>query len=504
MSPALLELKGICKSFGATRALRNVDLAVCAGEVHALIGENGAGKSTLMKILSGAYQADAGRIFLKGLARTIRSPLEGRRSGVAMIYQELNLAPHLTVEENLTLGAESSALGFVRRDRAALRRALELLGHAELPLSARVAALPIGLQQIVEIARALVTRADVIIMDEPTSSLSAADTARLFAVIRRLSSSGMAIIYISHFLEEVCEIADSYTVLRDGETVGTGPMRTMDVPGIIRLMVGRTVHEMFPRTRHAVGGRALCVDGLSGAKIPRQVSFALRRGEILGIAGLVGSGRSETARRLFGLERAAAGRLTVASGRGAAVRAMTPRRALRMGIDLLSENRKEEGLATGMSIAANTTLSSVGRLAGLRGGGLLSLRKERAAAEIWITRLNIRCRGADQCVRDLSGGNQQKVALARLLQQDADIVLLDEPTRGVDVGSKVEIYRLIGRLAEAGKSVIFISSYLPELLGICDTLAVMHRGRLSRVRPVAEWSAQSVMKVATSGGEIDD
>jgi ribose transport system ATP-binding protein len=495
----LLQLKGISKAFGATQALRDVDLTVRRGEVHALIGENGAGKSTLMKILSGAYRADEGTILFRGQPCVISSPSAGRALGIAMIYQELTLAPHMTVEENLTLGLERTTFGFVRHQRERIRHALGLLQHPDLPLKALVRSLAIGLQQIVEIARALMSEAQIIIMDEPTSSLSAADTQALFAAIRRLKQAGIAIIYISHFLEEVAEVADSFTVLRDGQSVGAGRMADTDISHIIEMMVGRTLKEMFPRTEHEIGGLLLRVEGLEGSPIPRGVSFDLRRGEILGIAGLVGAGRSETLRRIFGLDRAERGMVTVADRTPTALRAMRPRRAHRMKMDFLSENRKAEGLAAGLTVAANMTLSSLSRFARLRGWGLLSLRKERTAVENRIREMDIRCQGTNQRVLYLSGGNQQKVAIGRILQQGSDVILLDEPTRGIDVGSKVEIYRLIGRLAAAGKGIVFVSSYLPELLGICDTLAVMHRGEMSPVKPVGEWTEHEIMRVATSG-----
>ena len=495
----LLELEGISKTFGATRALHNVDLAVERGRVHALIGENGAGKSTLMKVLSGAYQADEGAILFRGQPATIASPAAGRAMGIAMIYQELTLAPHLTVEENLTLGIEQTTCGFVRQQHEKIRQALELFGHSELPLDVPVRSLGIGLQQVVEIARALISDAEVIIMDEPTSSLSEADARRLFTAIRRLRDSGISIIYISHFLEEVTEIADSYTVLRDGESVGTGTIAETDIPRLIELMIGRTLTEMFPRTDHSLGDVLFSVEGLEGSPLPKGVSFDLHRGEILGIAGLVGSGRSETLRCLFGLDRAQSGFLKISGKRPLNLEDVEPSRALAFNIGFLSENRKDEGLATGMSIAANTTLSTLSRFAGLNGWGLLSLRKENDAVGRRVKELNILCWGTNQLVSALSGGNQQKVALARMIEQDSDIVLLDEPTRGIDVGSKVEIYRLMGRLACRGKAIVFVSSYLPELLGVCDSLAVMHRGGMSPVKPVSEWAEYEIMRIATSG-----
>jgi ribose transport system ATP-binding protein len=313
--------------------------------------------------------------------------------GVAMIYQELNLAPHLTVEENLTLGMEQTSLGFIRHDYEPIRKALELLSHPDLPLHVPVSELSIGLQQVVEIARALLCNARVIIMDEPTSSLTAADTQALFQAIRRLKESGISVIYISHFLEEVTEIADTYTVLRDGETVGSGAIADVTIEDIIELMVGRKLTEMFPKSDHKIGEPLMRVEGLEGSPIPRGVTFELRRGEILGIAGLVGSGRSETIRSLFGLDRAVTGRGSVGGQTGIPLRGMKPCRALGLRMDFLSENRKEEGLATNLSIAANTTLSSLARFAGLGGWGLLSLGRERESVKKWIGEMNIRCQG---------------------------------------------------------------------------------------------------------------
>jgi ribose transport system ATP-binding protein len=394
---------------------------------------------------------------------------------------------------------EQSSFGFVRHQNEKIRRALELLQHPDLPLNEPVSSLSIGLQQVVEIARALMSDARVIIMDEPTSSLTAADTEALFKVIGRLRETGVAVVYISHFLEEVTEIADTFTVLRDGKAVGTGRIADTDISQIIEMMVGRTLKEMFPRTEHEIGEVVLKVEGVEGSPIPRGVSFELRRGEILGIAGLVGAGRSETLRRMFGLDRATAGTLTLTGRASIKLNAMNPSRALAMKIDFLSEDRKEEGLAVRMSVAENTTLSSVSQYARFGGWGLLNPRTERFAVEQWIDAMRIQCLGPNQRVLDLSGGNQQKVALARMLQQGGGIVLLDEPTKGIDVGSKVEVYRLIGRLAAQGRGIVFVSSYLPELLGICDTLAVMHRGLMSDIKPIDEWTEHDIMRVATSG-----
>jgi ribose transport system ATP-binding protein len=485
-------MSGVRKSFGATRALRNVSLEVAPGEVHALIGENGAGKSTLMKILSGAYHADAGTITLDGKPFTPENPHHARRCGIAMIYQELTLAPHLSVEENILLGAEPAQFGWLNcsKRRELAHRALAELQHDSIPLDAPVNTRTIAEQQIIEIARALVNQPRVLIMDEPTSSLTQVDTENLFRVITRLRDRGVSIVYISHFLEECQRICQRFTVLRDGETVGGGAMNSAKIPDLIRMMVGREISEIYPRTPHRIGEVILDVSALSGTAKPRGISFKLRAGEILGIAGLVGAGRTETLRALFGLDRVASGAVTL-SGRD--LTHCTPAGCLESGVGLLSENRKEEGLMLNRSLADNLTLTRFGPLARC---GFISNRRQRAAADHWINKLEVRTRGPEQSISELSGGNQQKIAVGRLLHHDARIFLLDEPTRGVDVGSKAQIYRLVGELAAQGKAVIFVSSYLPELLGVCDTIAVMCRGKLSDVKPVAKWTEQSIIATA--------
>ena len=492
--------RSISKRFGAVQALDEVDFSVQRGEVHALVGENGAGKSTLMKILSGAYRADSGAMSVDGTPYLVSSPTEARAHGVAMIYQELTLAPHLTVAENLTLGIERTRFGFLTEPRDRLRQALATLGHPNLGLDVRVHDLSIGLQQIVEIARALVSSARLVIMDEPTSSLSAEDTEALFRVVRRLSDEGVSVIYISHFLEEVKRIADRYTVLRDGRHVATGRIADVTLADLVERMVGRTLTEMFPRLPHEIGDTVLRVDSLAGDARPQRVTFALRRGEILGVAGLVGSGRSETVRCLFGLHPVREGRVRLADGRSVRVTSWSPRRALDAGFDLLSESRKDEGLSAFLPIRTNVSLSSLSRYARL---GFVRAGMEREAVRRWCGRLNIRCRDVEQEVNALSGGNQQKAALARILLHDSDILFLDEPTRGIDVGSKADICRLIGELAQQGKAIVMVSSYLPELLGVCDSIAVMHRGTLSPSLPASQWSEEAIMMYATSGRLAD-
>lgn len=472
---------------------------VYAGEVHALIGENGAGKSTLMKILAGVYAPDRGSMIFDGAPYAPRSPLDGRRAGISMIYQELVLAPHLTVEENVTLGAERSHFGWIHPRTSEVRDVLGWLGQEGIDPGTTVRSLSIGKQQLVEIARALLLQSRVVVMDEPTSSLAAQDTRALFDVIGRLRERGVAVIYISHFLEEVREICDTYTVIRDGETISHGRVSETTTDKLIEDMVGRSVDELFPTNEHEIGEAILHVASLSGRRgYPTDVSFTLHRGEIMGIAGLVGAGRSEAVRTLFGLEPAADGRVSIRGHEALKATYVTPKTALREGMDLLSEDRKEEGLALGLPLVFNLTLSDLKRYTRR---GFLNLRRERSDAQHWIKALGIRTRDAEQPATELSGGNQQKVCLARLLHQDNDILFLDEPTRGIDVGSKAEIYRLIHRLAERGKAIVMISSYLPELMGVCDTLGVMFKGRLSPVRPVGEWTERSVMRFATSGAD---
>ncbi len=461
-----------------------------------MIGENGAGKSTLMKVLSGVYRPDAGAMTLDGRRYAPRGPRDALARGVAMIYQELAIAPHLTVEANVMLGRERTRAGLVRRreHRRIVREALDLLEHPDIRPEAIAGGLSVGGQQLVEVARALVSDARVLVFDEPTSSLTERDAERLFAVIGRLRSKGLAVVYISHFLEEVGRLADRYTVLRDGRSVATGRMADTDLGTIVRAMVGRELTEMFPRVPRSPGEVVLDLEGVAGRLLPRRADLQVRRGEVFGIAGLVGAGRTELLRAIFGLDEVRSGRVIV-KGLGAG-RSAPPRRRIGQGVGFLSEDRKGEGLALGQSIEDNVTYSALGRHAR---GGWLDLRSRRFEAARWLGAIRVKAADPGQPVGQLSGGNQQKVALARLLYQEADVLLLDEPTRGIDVGSKAEIYRLIGELAAGGKAVVMVSSYLPELFGICDRLAVMTRGLLSPARPIGEWSEAAVMDVATRG-----
>ena len=488
-----LRLAGIVHRFGATVALDGASLEARAGEVHALLGENGAGKSTLLGILGGLLVPEAGTMEVSGAPYAPRTPSDARNRGIALIHQELSLFPHLSVAENVLMGAEPSRRGLWDRAEAR-RRTREVLlefGHPEIHPDATVGHLPVGARQVVEICRATAARAQVLLMDEPTSSLPRGDVDRLFATIRRLSTAGVAVVYISHFLEETRAVASSFTVLRDGRTVGTGALASVTNEQLIALMVGRSVGGLFPRREGRPSEEiALEVAGLVAPGL-REASFNLRRGEVLGVFGLMGSGRTEMVRALFGLSRPAAGRIGI--GTRALPLAASPAERLAGGVGYLSEDRKGEGLALPLSVADNVTLT---RFSSCSRCGVLdpALQREQAAAR--AEALQARIRDPGQATRTLSGGNQQKVAFARLVHQEADVLLLDEPTRGVDVGSKAQIYEAVARAAANGKGVLMVSSYLPELLGMCDRLAVMSRGRLGPARPVADWTPETVLEAA--------
>jgi ribose transport system ATP-binding protein len=494
-----LRMEGVSKRFGPTVALDGVSLRVQAGEIHALVGENGAGKSTLMKVLSGACRADSGRMWLDGMAYAPRSPLEGRRAGVAMVYQELSLAPHLSVEENLLLGVEPRRGPVIARAEARRRaaEALRLAGRPDIPLDARVGRLPQALRQVVEIARGVTGGCRVLVLDEPTSSLGRDDGRRLFALVRTLAESGVAVVYISHVLEEVRQLAQSFTVLRDGRRSGGGAVADTPLREIVSSMVGRDLEEFYPRSPRVPGEVVLEVRDLHGRRLPRSATLALRRGEVLGLAGLVGAGRSELLRAIFGLDPVRRGSVRVGAFAGPA----SPLRRWAQGVGIVSEDRAGEGLALRLDVAENLTMPCLS-LFGAK--GLLSPARQGRCAAGWIERLAIRCRSARQPVAALSGGNQQKVALARLMVAGCDVYLLDEPTRGIDVGSKALLYRLVDDLAcgrgapgAAPAAVLVASSHLPELLGMCDRVAVMRRGSLGPARPIGELSEHAIMLEAT-------
>ncbi len=475
---ATLVMRGIGKSFPGVRALDAVSFEVKAGEVHALLGENGAGKSTLMKILCGAYQPDDGEILLHGARTVIRSPHEAQARGIAIVHQELSIFPNLSVAENIFVGSQpvSGPLRFIDR-RAALRAARAYLDpfDVRLDLSSPARVLSVAQQQVVEIAKALALRARILVLDEPTSALTAHETEQLFALVRRLKAQGLAIVYISHRMEEIFAIADRATVLRDGQLVGTVAVAETDPDALIRMMVGRQLEQLYGQggSNASAGGDILRVEGLSARGRFHEVTFRVRRGEILGFAGLIGAGRSEVAQAVFGAGPRDAGQVYV---EGHAVEIRSPRDAMRQGIAYLSEDRQGDGLFLRMNVHRNVAVSHLKRLSHL---GLMFRAREARESASYVRQLRIRTPSVEQQVMNLSGGNQQKVMLARWLAIQPRVLIADEPTRGVDVGAKAEIYELLHTLAAEGLGIILISSEMPEVLGMSDRILVMREGRVA-------------------------
>jgi len=493
----LLEMRGITKQFPGVLALDDVSLDLREGEVHCLLGENGAGKSTLMKILAGAQPADAGDILIGGRPAAVTSPARARELGVSMIYQEFNLSPFLSVAENIFLGREPRIGKTPFIDGARLRRdAEEVLRHMGVTLDVRlpVNRLSVAQMQMVEIAKAVSVNARILVMDEPSATLTDHELASLFTLIGELRGRGMGILYISHRLEEVFQIGDRATVMRDGRHVATRDVADLTREDIIRMMVGRELTEEFPKVSLPRGAERLRVEGLTREGLFHDVGFSLHAGEIVGLTGLVGSRRTEVVRAIFGADRLSAGRVFV-DGREVAV--SSPRDAIAHGVGLLTEDRKNQGLVLGMSVRENITLANLGEL--VRGifvkGG-----EERRVAEDFVRELQIKTPSVEQAVQLLSGGTQQKVVLARWLFTNAGILMFDEPTRGVDVGAKTEIFRLMNALLERGAAVLMVSSELPEVLGMCDRILVMHEGRLAGELSRAEATQERIMQLATGGG----
>jgi ABC-type sugar transport system ATPase subunit len=494
MAP-LLEARGLAKRFGGIQALRGVNFTLAAGEVHALVGENGAGKSTLVRILVGVHPPDQGEVRLDGVPVSFRSPREALRAGISVVSQEINLVPELSVAANIFLGRfpTRSALGVV--DLARIHLESETL-LAELGLSldpkARVRDLPFSSRQLVEIARALSCRARVLILDEPTSALSESEIAHLFRVLRRLRGEGAGIIYITHRLEELFGIADRATVMRDGQIVGTLDIGEAGVTkhGLIHLMIGRAVEETGIARRADGGRERLRVEGLSRPPLFRDIGFAVRAGEIVGLTGLAGSGHSEVGLALFGGLPGRQGRVWL-DGETAVL--STPHAAVRRGLGLVPGDRKKQGLVLRMTVAQNVTMV---RPQLVSTAGLLRPKRMRAIASRFIQQLGIQARGPQQAVTTLSGGNQQKVVLSKWLAAEAGVLILSEPTRGIDVGAKSEIHRLIARLADDGHAILIISSELPEILKLCDVVHVMHEGRMTATLPRAMATEASIMVAA--------
>jgi rhamnose transport system ATP-binding protein len=489
----LLSAGSITKSYEGVRALQGVSFDLHAGEVHALVGENGAGKSTLIKVITGAVAPDAGTLFVAGQPVPHMTPAISRALGIAAIYQQPALFPHLTVAENIAIALERGH-AWRRVDwRARARLAADLLSRvgASIGPDRLVETLSMPEQQMVEIAKAIGADAKVLIMDEPTASLTERETEHLFGVIERLRSGGAGIIYISHRLEEIVTVADRITVLRDGETVATVARADVGRADLIRLMVGRELASVFPKRTVTIGDVALELGGVTHrASGLRNVSLTVRRGEILGLAGLVGSGRTELAEVIFGLRPADEGQILI-GGQPRIVR--SPQDAIESGIAYVPEDRRQHGVVLEMSVAANASLAN---LAGVSRAGLIDVASERRAARGYVEDLRIKAASIDADVGSLSGGNQQKVALARWLETHPTLLILDEPTQGVDVGSKAEIHELMGRLAERGVAILMISSEMPEILGMSDRIAVMQAGRLAGTLPRAECTQDAILALA--------
>jgi len=488
---AAVELRDIRKSFGGTHALRGVTFVARAGEVTALVGENGAGKSTLLRVLSGVTPADAGNIRLDGQVRELRSPKEAQAAGIAIIHQELSVLPYLSVAENVYLSRLPLRGMFLdwRRLTADCRALLDRVG-VRIDPHVRVGHLSLARQQLVEIARALALDAHVLAMDEPTASLSDDEVRNLFRVIRQLRDEGRAIIFISHRLDEVFEIADHITVLRDGQVVGTLSRAAATVERVVSMMVGRPIDQQFPKQPTRPGAPLLEVRDVWTRELLRGVSLVVHRGEIVGLAGLVGAGRTELARAIFGADPIERGAI-VLDGQHVTIR--NPGDAVQFGIGFLTEDRKKSGLILNFALFRNHTLPSLSKFA--RAGQLIE-RLEVEAFARWAADLRIRARSPYQPAHDLSGGNQQKVVLGKWLERNPRLLILDEPTRGVDVGAKVEIYEIMNRLAAAGAAILMISSDLPEVLGMSDRIVVMHEGRVTGEFQRAEATRESVIKAA--------
>lgn len=498
MTNPLLEMTQIQKSFSGVQVLTDAGFSLESGEVHALMGENGAGKSTLMKILGGIYRKDGGRVRVSGVEREISDPREATGLGIAMIHQELNLIPHLSVMENLFLGREFvfGRTGWIRwnRMKEEAKKWLEQL-EMDLDPSVKTGDLSVGQQQMVEIAKALSLEAKILVLDEPTAALTNREIESLFNVIRSLKKQGVGMIYISHRMEEIFEICDRITVMRDGETVGTRVSSETDMDELVRMMVGRKIKNRYPRNPVMFGEERLCVEGLTRKGEVKDVSFSIRQGEIVGLAGLMGAGRTETADLLFGVRKPDSGTIRID---GHEVRIRRPEDAIRHGIAYVTEDRKQEGLVLPLSLRENLALPN---LRSLSAWGVIHRQKEARLTEETVETLSVKTSGPEQEVRTLSGGNQQKVVIGKWLATSPRVLILDEPTRGVDIGAKEEIYRLMDRLAREGLAILLISSDLPEVLGMSDRVLVMHEGRITGQFDKDEATQENVMKAA-SGGEV--
>ncbi|MEP6534361.1 MAG: sugar ABC transporter ATP-binding protein [Bryobacteraceae bacterium] len=488
----LLELKNIQKRFGGVTALRNGNLSINEGEVHLLMGENGAGKSTLMKIVAGITQADSGDILWRGQKVAFQNPAEASANGIAMVHQECLLAPHLSVAENIFLGREPRLAGGYVNRKEMEQRAASLIEEHHFPLQAnwQVQKLSPAQKQLVEICRAILHGSSLLIFDEPTSSLSESETKEVFGIVRTLRARKMGVIYITHRLDELRSVGDRVTVLRDGETVHTCPLSELTTDQLIKYMVGREVTSIYQRDPLPPGEELLRIHNLYRGDVLQDISLYLRAGEIVGIGGLMGAGRTELCRAIFGLDPVDRGKIFV---RGKELKIRTPREAVEAGIALIPEDRQKSGLATGLPIDENVTLASLGAISTF---GFLNQAAGRQMTNTFIGRLRIKCSSGSQLAGRLSGGNQQKVVIAKWLARGAKIFLFDEPTRGIDVGAKVEVFDVMNELAKSGAAILMVSSELPELLQVADRILVMRQGRISGELPGRNATQEQIMRLA--------
>lgn len=493
-----LEMRNICKQFNGVRVLKDVSLQVKKGEIHALVGENGAGKSTLIKILSGAYTKDAGEIIIAGEKVGISSPLDAKKLGIAVIYQEFMLAPDLSVAENIFIDKLNGDKLFInwKSLRTEAQALLDDLGFGDIPVKARVGDLSVAHQQVVEICKCLTRNARILVLDEPTAVLTVAEISKFFKVINALKEKGVSIIFISHHMEEIFEICDSVTVLKDGSFMGTRPVKEVSSKELVRLMIGRELTQMFPTRNAVIGDVVLKVDHMCAGQQVQDVSFEVRSGEILGFSGLVGSGRTEAMRAIFGADKMDSGEILFF---GEKVSFKDPKCAIEHGFGYLSENRKTMGLIVDQSIRINTTMASMKKVTS---GGFLKKKKEKSYVVDLLSQLSTKYGSIENDASSLSGGNQQKIALAKWISAECKCMVFDEPTRGVDVGAKIEIYNIMNKLAEQGIAIIMISSEMTEIIGMCDRTMVMRLGRIAGEVSKANLSEENIIDLAMK--EVED
>ncbi|AMQ07638.1 sugar ABC transporter ATP-binding protein [Sporosarcina psychrophila] len=495
----MIEMTGISKSFDGNSVLTNVEFSVKKGEIHALMGENGAGKSTLMKILTGIYARDTGEVKVRGKLVDFKNPKEAEHAGIAVIHQELNILPDLTVAENLFLGNEKTfGKSGILKTKEMNKKAKVILGELGLDVDVKTVAreLSVGKQQIIEIAKAMSSNAEVIVMDEPTAALTEREIVSLFETIRALQTNGVSFVYISHRMEEIFALCDRITILRDGNYVGVKEIKETSFDEIVQMMVGRELGERFPERNAIIGDVKLTVSGLTRNGHFEDISFELRKGEVLGIAGLMGAGRTEVAQSLFGYKKLQKGTISL---NGKPVKISSPLQAKKLGFGYVTEDRKSEGLIVDFSVKDNLSLTNFNKVSS---NGIIKSNEEKVLYETMVKRLGVRTSGPNQAAKSLSGGNQQKVVIAKWLGIEPNVLILDEPTRGVDVGAKKEIYSIINELAEKGVAILMISSELPEIIGMADRVLVMHEGTLTAELQKAEMTQERIMHYATGGDKV--